>query len=116
MFKRLFLLIITALFFFTSNAQNDSCKLRISLLTCAPGEELYSTFGHTAVRVQNAASGTDDVYNYGTFEFGDDFYVKFVRGKLRYFLSVETFPDFMYQYEMQSRSVQEQVLLLSCAE
>jgi hypothetical protein len=94
----------------------DSCNLRISLLTCAPGEELYSTFGHTAVRVQDVAKGTDYVFNYGTFEFGPDFYTKFIRGKLLYFLSVEDFNDFFFEYKLQSRSIQEQVLQLSCDE
>ncbi|MBO9683439.1 MAG: DUF4105 domain-containing protein [Flavisolibacter sp.] len=94
----------------------DSCNLRISLLTCAPGEELYSTFGHTAVRVQDEQKGTDYVFNYGTFEFGPDFYTKFIRGQLLYFLSVQEFTDFMYEYQLQSRSIREQVLQLSCAE
>jgi hypothetical protein len=94
----------------------DSCSLRISLLTCAPGEELYSTFGHTALRVQDQQNGTDYVFNYGTFEFGPDFYTQFITGKLLYFLSVENFDDFLYQYRVESRSVQEQVLQLSCAE
>jgi len=85
------------------------------LLTCAPGEELYSTFGHTALRVRDAA-GRDYVFNYGTFEFGPDFYMQFIRGKLLYFLSVEDFNDFLYEYQLQSRSVQEQVLQLSCDE
>jgi hypothetical protein len=90
--------------------------LQVSLLTCAPGEELYSTFGHTALRVQDPSKGIDLVYNYGTFEFGPDFYSKFIRGKLLYYLSVEPFPDFMMEYQMESRSVEEQVLNLSCAE
>lgn len=92
----------------------DSCNLRISLLTCAPGAELYSTFGHTAVRVQDLTNGADDIYNYGTFEFDDDFYGKFVRGKLLYVLALQSFSEFMYQYQMESRSVIEQELLLSC--
>lgn len=100
----------------SARAQNDSCTLQISLLTCAPGEELYSTFGHTAIRVRDASNGSDYVFNYGTFEFGPDFYGKFIRGKLRYFLSVENFNDFQYTYQLESRSIQEQILLLSCAE
>jgi len=93
----------------------DSCGLRITLLTCAPGNELYSIFGHTAIRVQESATGADEVYNYGTFEFGDDFYNRFVRGKLPYFLSVDPFREFLYQYQYESRSVWEQELLLGCA-
>ena len=95
-------------------AQSDPCSLRISLLTCAPGAELYSIFGHTAIRVTDGATGTDVVYNYGTFEFGPDFYMQFVRGKLPYALSVENFNDFLYNYDYESRSVWEQVSLLSC--
>jgi hypothetical protein len=99
-----------------SSAQ-DTCNLRISLLTCSPGEELYSTFGHTAIRVTNRSTGTDIVYNYGTFDFDDPhFYTKFVRGNLPYYLSQETFPDFVEAYRQDNRSVSEQLLDLSCVE
>ena len=97
-------------------SQTDSCSLRISLLTCAPGEELYASFGHTALRVTDSANRTDLVFNYGTFEFSADFEMKFIRGKLLYSLSVESFPDFLYEYQIESRSVQEQVLQLNCTE
>lgn len=101
--------------FYLASAQ-DSCNLRVSLLTCAPGKELYSTFGHTALRVKDEARGADYIFNYGTFEFGPDFYTKFIRGKLLYFLSVENFNDFIYEYQLQSRSIREQMLQLSCDE
>lgn len=94
----------------------DTCTLRISLLTCSPGEELYSTFGHSALRVSDASSGSDVIFNYGTFQFGDDFYTKFVRGKLLYMVSIEDYKDFAAQYRYESRTIQEQVLQLSCAE
>jgi len=99
-----------------SFCQSTSCSLRITLLTCAPGTELYSTFGHTAIRVQDDSTGTDEIYNYGTFEFAPDFYSKFIRGKLLYSLSVENFRDFLYTYQIESRSVVEQELRLSCTE
>jgi hypothetical protein len=97
-----------------SHAQELQCGYRITLLTCAPGNELYSIFGHTAIRVQDSLSGSDQVFNYGTFEFSPDFYVQFIRGKLLYSLSVEDFNDFLYTYKMESRSVVEQELQLSC--
>jgi hypothetical protein len=114
--KKLLLLLFFPFWISFSAFAQDSCTLRISLLTCAPGEELYSTFGHTALRVQDAAKGTDYVFNYGTFEFGPDFYTQFIRGKLLYFLSVEAFDDFLYGYRYESRSIQEQVLQLGCEE
>jgi Domain of unknown function (DUF4105) len=114
--KKLLLFLFFSFYIFHSAFAQDSCSLRISLLTCAPGKELYSTFGHTALRVQDGAKETDYVFNYGTFEFGPDFYTKFIRGKLLYFLSVEEFNDFIYEYRLESRSVREQVLQLSCHE
>ena len=98
------------------SAQADNCGLEISLLTCSPGEELYSTFGHTAIRVKDSTSGMDYVFNYGTFEFSPQFYTEFIQGKLLYYLSVDEFANFMYQYQMESRSVVEQPLQISCAE
>ena len=112
--KKLSLLICFTFCISASIFPQDSCNLRITLLTCAPGAELYSTFGHTAIRVQDGVTGLDEVYNYGTFEFAPDFYSKFVRGKLLYALSVEGFNEFMYQYQMESRSVIEQSLSLTC--
>src|SRR5438309_11141074 len=70
----------------------NSCHLRLSLLTCSPGEELYSTFGHSAIRVTDSTTKEDIVYNYGTFDFDEPgFYTKFIRGKLMYYLSTEDF-------------------------
>ncbi len=101
------------LFYNNTHAQHDSSHLRITLLTCSPGEELYSTFGHSALRVTDSTTFTDYVYNYGTFDFNPDFYPKFIRGKLLYYLSVETYPDFIYSYQVEQRSIEEQELNLS---
>jgi hypothetical protein len=101
----------------SSYSQNDSCNLRISLLTCGPGEDLYSIWGHSAIRVKDESLNTDIIFNYGTFDFEDpDFYVKFVKGKLLYFSSVEKFSDFYLSYKMENRSIIEQVLILDCGE
>jgi hypothetical protein len=100
----------------TLSAQ-DSCRLRISLLTCSPGEELYSTFGHSAIRVVDSIHKDDIVFNYGTFDFDDpDFYTKFTRGKLMYYLSTEEYNSFREAYRRDGRSITEQVLNLNCNE
>jgi len=89
-------------------------SLRISILTCGVGEELYSSFGHTGVRVTDSSRHLDVVYNYGTFNFSDpDFYTKFTLGKLLYYLDKSSFEDFMYTYREEKRNVQEQVLDLT---
>lgn len=102
---------------FKSFAQSDSCRLQISLLTCGPGEDLYSIFGHTAIRVVDKVSGTDTVYNYGTFDDSDPyFYFKFTKGIMLYSLSVEPFSYFMEEYREEHRAVTQQLLDLSCAD
>ena len=95
----------------------DSCSLRISIITCGVGQDLYSCYGHSAVRITDSCKGTDVVYNYGTFNFGDpDFYSKFTRGKLPYYLNDEEFKGFMETYVEEGRSVYEQVLKLAPAD
>lgn len=89
-------------------------EARISLLTCSPGNELYSVFGHSALRVVDPVAGIDSVYNYGTFDFETEgFYLKFARGKLDYMLSRQFFPYFQYEYLISNRSIDEQMLILS---
>ncbi len=108
------LLIILQSGFFSLRAQMLSSYAEISLITCNPGNELYSVFGHSAIRVNDPEKGIDWVYNYGTFNFAQPgFYVKFVRGHLNYQLSVYHMRDFMNEYQSENRSVYEQVLDLS---
>jgi hypothetical protein len=87
----------------------------VSVLTCSPGSELYSVFGHSALRVQDSLDGRfyDVVYNYGTFQFTDDFYVQFAQGRLDYFLSVSSFGEFQQMYLFDGRGIQEQYLLMT---
>lgn len=92
-----------------STAKNDN--LQISLLTCGAGSEIYSVFGHTAVRILNRDKGTDIVYNYGTFDgYEEDFELKFMRGKLLYYLSEENYQDFIAAYKDEGRWVKEQII------
>jgi hypothetical protein len=96
------------------NAQTLSENSEISLITCNPGDELYSVFGHSAIRVKDDEKGIDWVYNYGTFNFNQPgFYVKFVRGYLNYKLEVIHMKDFLIEYQYENRSVYEQILDLN---
>lgn len=90
---------------------------KISFLTCASGDELFSAFGHSAFRVQDTALGIDVVYNYGTFDFNKpNFYLNFAKGKLIYSLSRRSFDRFLFEYELEKRWVKEQILDLTLAE
>lgn len=85
----------------------------VTLLTCGPGDELYSVFGHTAIRVSDPGRNMDIVYNFGSFDFDTpNFYLKFVKGDLQYFVSVSSYTDFINEYEYLERTVYEQHLNL----
>jgi len=90
---------------------------RISLLTFGPGEELYSVFGHTAIRVYDPARGQDVTYGWGGFRFAENnFYVKFLRGTLPYYIDAYDMNLMVYAYQQENRSIREQVLNLSPAQ
>ncbi len=82
-----------------------------SVLTCGPGDDFYTTFGHSAIRICDTAQGLDLVYNYGTFDFNTPhFYWKFMRGQLNYMLGRSSFEGFMEEYIYYGRAVWEQRL------
>lgn len=90
-----------------------SDSARFSLLTVAPGEMLYSTFGHSALRVYDRVQRLDRCYNYGTFDFEQpNFLLKFCRGRLLYFLDREPYRSFEYGNLYDRRSMREQLLNL----
>lgn len=115
MFRKYVWLLAALLYCYSpAKAQVDTAShLRISLLTCGTGPEMWETFGHTAVRVTDTAAGTDIVYNYGTFSFSDDFAIQFMRGKLLYYVSAYPYNIFLNEYVEAGRSVQEQLLVLN---
>ena len=114
LFKILFL---TFLLIASSKISIAQDRLRISLLTLTPGQELNEAFGHSALRVIDSNAVTDHVYNYGIFPFDEpNFYLKFVRGQLRYFVTVESFNDFVFYYHETKRGITEQVLNYTEAE
>lgn len=117
MMLKKYLFILLMFFAIPSIAQVDSSRIRISLLTCGSGQEPWETFGHTAIRITDTIGGTDNVYNYGTFNgYDDGFLLKFVRGKLSYYLSYYPYQDFVAEYAVRHRSVREQLLQLSGSE
>ena len=90
-----------------------SKEAQVSVITCGTGNESYSLFGHTAIRVQDSANGIDVVYNYGAFDFNTpNFVMKFTKGDLQYFAVAHSFADFMNEYQYEKRSVYEQELII----
>ena len=113
------LLLLFGLFTSSQLIAQDSSKaaLQISILTCAPGEDVYTAWGHTAIRIIDSSKQTDIVYNFGTFDFNTpNFLLEFIKGNLNYFLSADDFQNFIAEYQYYGRSIKEQVLMLSDAE
>ncbi|MDR7372305.1 DUF4105 domain-containing protein [Flavobacterium aquidurense] len=111
--KTLFSLIFLLSFVGFSQNLPLSKEAKISVLTCGLGNETYSYFGHTAIRVADPTNNIDLVYNYGAFDFSTpNFVMKFAKGDLQYFVVVHPFADFMNEYNYEKRSVFEQELLI----
>ena len=110
--KQLLLYILFVLASVT-HAQDFGPNTKISLLTFGPGNDLYSKFGHSAIRLNDPSQGLDLCYNYGTFDFDTpNFYGKFVRGKLDYILSVDRTAPLLRYYKRTGREVIEQDIIL----
>lgn len=92
-------------------------SIQFSLLTCSPGTEIYSLFGHTAIRYQNYTQNKDIVFNYGMFSFSSpNFIYRFVKGETDYQLGVNDFRSFEAEYMLRGSSVYQQILNLTYEE
>ena len=89
--------------------------MQVSLLTCFPGTEVYSLYGHTAIRVKSyAAGGQDWVFNYGVFSFDQPHFIwRFALGECDYQIGALPYPYFAEEYEERGSAVYEQVLNLT---
>lgn len=87
---------------------------RFSLVTCSPGDEAYSLFGHTALRYVDMDNGVEKVYNYGYFNFNaPNFVWRFVLGQTDYMVGSVAYRAFLYEYVQRGSSVIEQELNLT---
>ncbi|MGJ8735593.1 Lnb N-terminal periplasmic domain-containing protein [Zobellia laminariae] len=115
--KIIFILLFSLSVLGFSQAPELTPLSKISVVTCGPGSELYSTFGHSAIHIEDTSLGINAIYNYGTFDFTTpNFYMKFVRGKLDYTLARQSFPYFLKEYEYENRWVRSQELQLTLTE
>lgn len=98
-------------------ADKAADPLTFSLLTCSPHDEVYSLYGHTAIRFRDERRGGDWVFNYGMFSFKKPFFVlRFTFGITDYELAVMPFDYFTREYRRYGSSITEQVLNLTAEE
>jgi hypothetical protein len=113
LFKKIFVCILLLSSIYNSFGQDVllSKNAVVSVMTCGTGNELYSLFGHTAIRVRDAANNLDIVYNYGAFDFDTpNFAMQFTKGDLDYFIVNNRYIDFISIYNYEKRDVYEQEL------
>lgn len=106
------LLLSAHLLCFATPQLSDSAQ--IQLLTCTPGSQTWSKYGHTALRVIDPANRLDIVFNYGIFDLmADNFYIKFVQGETYYQLGIDSYPSFNAFYSSIGRTTYWQELNLT---
>lgn len=97
-------------------AVDDYCRYAtdptVSLLTCAPGSDIYELEGHSGLRLK--WNGHDMVAHWGLFDFNSpNFVYRFVKGETDYSIGMTETYQFLLQYKIEGRQVTEQVLNLT---
>ncbi len=94
-----------------STAVAKASPITVSLLTCAPGSDIYELEGHTGLRLQS--SSFDFVVNWGLFDFDSPGFVyRFVKGETDYMVGASSTDIFLAHYARFGRSVTQQTLNL----
>ena len=98
----------------TALVRDDNDSIRVSLVTCSPGTEVYAVYGHTALRVEIPTLGVDMAVNYGLFAFDAPHFVwRFIRGETDYVCGAINYSIFEREYIERGSSVTLQQLNLS---
>lgn len=115
--KILFVLVVLLIIRPAPARANMADSSDVYIITCAPGTESYSIYGHTALRVAVRGTTFDRVYNWGIFDFSTpNFAYRFAKGRLDYLLGAYSYEDFLREYIAEERSVWSQKLNLTTAE
>jgi len=90
-----------------------SRELQVYLMTFGPGRQVWERFGHNAIWIHDPATGTDEAYNYGLFDFNqENFLLRFIRGQMWYWMAGFPAQRYVAQYERDNRSIWIQELEL----
>ena len=119
-------IIVSLILFFTLMTPNivsqNTYKLtdssQISLLTVTPSdEEVYTLFGHTAIRVKDESLSLDLVFNYGLFNYNSpNFIYRFIKGETDYQVGASPYDYFIIEYRLRGVGVYEQLLDLTTSD
>ncbi|MCF6289356.1 MAG: DUF4105 domain-containing protein [Proteobacteria bacterium] len=113
----IFISLCFALLFTTLAAKSFTTdkNIEIELLTFGPGINYWEAFGHSALRVKTA--NQDYAYGFGYFDFADeDFFWKFAKGEMQYFLGIQPTALELDDYMQQGRAIWSQKLNLTATQ
>ena len=112
--KYLFCILLSLLWVSHSFAQKLLSPIaKVYLLTCTPGTEVWTKYGHTGIYVDDPDNQLDIVFNYGNFSFGENFYINFIKGDTYYQLGIEPYHYFDAIYQRLGRKTYWQELNLT---
>lgn len=104
--KRLKYLFLLLILFSRVLISQETPQTEVYLITCGPGTEIYSVYGHSALRIVVPEKKIDTVYNWGVFDFTTpNFAWKFAKGRLNYMLGVYSYEAFLKDYFLEQRWV-----------
>jgi len=111
------ILLFASLFFlmcFPKIFSQPAANTEIYLITCGPGTETYSIYGHSALRIVMPGEKIDRVYNWGLFDFDTPHFAwNFAKGRLNYMVGGTSMNSFMREYLSEKRYVISQKVNLT---
>jgi hypothetical protein len=117
MTKKLTYLLLSLVVLSQTLLSQEMPQAEIYLITCGPGTETYSMYGHSAMRIVIPDKKSDLVYNWGVFDFGTpNFAWKFAKGRLDYSLGVYSYESFLREYFHDQRWVISQKFNIESAD
>lgn len=108
--KRFCIFVLGIIFSISITANNP----KFSVLTCWPGDEAYSLYGHTGLRYCDEERDMDIVFNYGYFDFDSpNFAWRFILGETDYMVGAVDYDHFCQEYIQRGSLIVGQVLELT---
>lgn len=114
--RRIFFLFVCSVLLLPLHAQMKlSDEAKISILTSEPHDgEVFTVYGHAAIRVNDPESDFDIIFNYGIFDFSKpNFMYRFAKGETDYKLGISDYLNYVIEYQMRGSDITEQVLNLT---
>jgi hypothetical protein len=95
----------------TSTAAADAPT--VELVVFAPGEAIYTLWGHAAIRVVDPVTRQDLAYNFGSIDFSGAFFARMMRGEVDAFVAVAPYHAMAEVYRREERSIRRLTLDLT---